>query len=105
MATFRADAWAGNHWASIEVEPVDERLLEPLLDWLCGAYQRERPALTCIRESSLSDLICLADFAIGGSGVALHLDEWSLSLAFEHPPLRDEVLARLRALPPDYFPL
>ena len=99
MAVFKASRWVGNQWASIEVEPEDEQLVRPVLAWLCAAYQVPFPVLTSILDE------VLADFTLLDTAVAFHLDEWSLSLAFASEPLRDEVLARLQALPPDYFPL
>jgi hypothetical protein len=99
VATFIASRWVGNHWPSIEAEPVDERLLMPILTWLCAAYQLPFPELTHLLD------VAMADFAIQGTPVAFHLDNWSLSLAFESEALRDEVLARLQALPPGYFPI
>jgi hypothetical protein len=89
----------GNGWPSIEAEPVDERLLRPLLTWLSTAYEVPFPTLTPILD------VVMADFEVRGTAVAFHLDNWSLSLAFESETLRAEVLAWLRALPPAYFPL
>ena len=82
---------------SIEVNPVDTDYLLPLLWHLSRSYCFEIPELVDILDGYT------AEFEILDSKVKLMLDNWSFSIAFEKPAVRDYVLEELRALPTDYF--
>jgi len=91
--------WVSNDWPSIDIEPVEFRLVLPLLTHLAVTYQFPLPAV-----QHLPDLTA-ADFQVLGAEATLMLDPWFLSLAFDSAAVRDRVLADLLALPSDFFPV
>lgn len=94
---FSPDRWAGNHWASIDIEPAESWLVLPLLHYLATAYGFAVPPVAGVLDGYA------ADFRIGHSDCTLFLDIWQMSLAFEHDDVRDLVLAHLQSLPADFF--
>ncbi|GAB3825605.1 hypothetical protein [Hymenobacter jeollabukensis] len=96
---FTPDRWTGNQWASIEIDPAEHhyQVFLPLLQYLATTYGFEVP-VTCPMLDGYA-----ADFCLNGSEGTLFLDNWGMSLAFEHEPVRDLVLTQLQALPADFF--
>lgn len=94
---FTKDRWLGNRWPCIDIDPVDDRYLLPVLQHLAAAYAAAMPPVI--------DLITawVADWELFGSAAMVHLDVWTFSIAFEDEAVRDRVFADLAALPEDYF--
>lgn len=94
---FYADRWLGNQWASIEIEPVDERYFLPLLTYLMMTYDVPKPQIVDTIDGYMSAICILGCEAI------LSVDTWSFSIAFAEDTVRDIVLGALLTLPADYF--
>jgi hypothetical protein len=91
--------WVGNQWPSIEVEPVDTIVFQLLLCYLADIYQFPLPPPVHTLDG------CFADFQLLGTEATLDLDNWSLSFACPDEAVRNQVLATLQALPPNFFEL
>ena len=94
---YQENRWAGNHWASIEVEPVDIAYFLPILTYLSALYEFPMPTIDWDVDGYG------ADFEILGSKAIIKVDTWSFSIAFEKGVVRDQVLAVFRSLPSGYF--
>jgi hypothetical protein len=94
---FRADRWAGNHWASIDLEPVDLELFLPVLNFLVSIYDISLPGILWDVDGYS------ADFELLGSKAILSVDTFTFSAAFELDAVRDQVLSLFQSLPLDYF--
>lgn len=94
---FSADQWTGNPWPSIDIEPVDSAYFLPLLLHLATTYHFPMPPVI----DGIDTFI--ADFALLDSQATMHLDPWTFSVAFSNHEARDQVLATLQQLPPDYL--
>jgi hypothetical protein len=94
---YQADRWGGNHWASIEIEPVDVTRFLPVLTYLSTLYEFPMPTIDWDVDGYG------ADFELLGSKAIIKVDTWSFSIAFEDDAVRDQVLTVLRALPTGYF--
>ena len=94
---YREDHWTGNHWASIEIEPVEIAYFLPILKYLSALYEFPMPTI----ERDVDGYG--AHFELLGSKAIIKVDTWSFSIAFERGEVRDQVLAVFRSLPADYF--
>ncbi|GAB2942596.1 hypothetical protein GCM10027048_04020 [Hymenobacter coalescens] len=92
---FATGQWVGNGWPSIDIEPAEHhyQVFLPLLHYLATTYGFAAPR-TCPMLDGYA-----ADFCLNGSEGTLFLDNWGMSLAFEHEVVRDQVLAHLQAQP------
>lgn len=94
---FSKDEWAGNRWPCIDFEPMDEGLFFRVLDYLHDSYNFPMPRIIDTIDGYA------ADFEISGSVASLSIDAYMFSLAIQQAEIRDQVLARLLALPDNYF--
>ena len=99
MVQFTPSRWAGNHWPSIEIEPVETVLFQLVLCYLADLYQFPLPPVAGTLDGYF------ADFQLLGTEASLDLDNWSLSFACPDEAVRDQVLTTLQNLPPDFFEL
>lgn len=100
MLKYSKGRWA-NQWACIEIDPFEtneyyEYFLRVLFH-ISATYHLDFPKGT----GTLDGFI--AEFEILGSAVIMHMDNYTFSVAFMAENVRDQVLAELQALPPDYF--
>jgi hypothetical protein len=89
MLRFRKDRWAGNHWPSIEIEPVDASYFPRLLLHLSHAFAFPMPHIVDTIDGHA------ADFMVHGSRATMMVDTWTFSIAFEEESVRDTALADL----------
>jgi hypothetical protein len=94
---FLEDQWTGNQWASIDILPVDMAYFLPILEHLSSSYNFPLPNIIWDVDGYV------ADFEVLGSEAIIKVDTWTFSIAFQISSVRDQVLAALRALPPDHF--
>jgi hypothetical protein len=97
MLRFRKDTWAGNHWPSIEIEPVDATYFPRLLAHLAHTHVFAMPVIVHTIDG------LAADFVIHGSRAKMMVDTWTFSIAFARKNVRDSVLNALTTLPGDAF--
>src|SRR5574337_252057 len=95
---FAGDRWAGNGWASIDIDPVAPGCFLPILLHLSMVYHFEMPPITDTLDGYV------AEFDLLDSRVILLLDTWTFSMAFEQPVVRDHVLAHLLTASPTLAP-
>jgi hypothetical protein len=94
---FWQSRWAGNQWASIEIEPLGATYFYSILDFLAETFKFAMPSVFQAID------MYAADFILLGSYATLSLDSYSFSIAFDKEDVRDQVFAMLRALPETYF--
>jgi hypothetical protein len=92
MLRFRKDTWAGNHWPSIEIEPVDTTLFPRLLLHLSRTHIFAMPVIVDTIDGYA------ANFVIHGSHAKMMVDTWSFSIAFEQEHIRDLVFTELATM-------
>jgi hypothetical protein len=97
MLRFRKDTWAGNHWPSIEIEPVDARYFPRLLLHLSRTHIFAMPVIVDTMDGYA------ADFVIHGSQAKMMVDTWSFSIAFARKSVRDAIFLSLSTLQGDAF--
>ena len=97
MPNFVEEQWIGNQWMGIEIKPSDSAYLLPILWYLSTSYHFEMPKIVDTLDGHA------AEFIILGSKAKMILDNWTFSIGFENPAVRDQVITELRALPDNYF--
>jgi hypothetical protein len=88
--------WA-NKWSAINISPAEKAYFKPVLQHLSEQYKFPMPHV------HPDDDGYFAYFELSGSQAIISVDEWIFSISFEEISVRNEVLAHLESLPPDYF--
>lgn len=94
---FGKSHWLGNKWPCIEIDPVDMAYFLPVLTYLSTTYGFPMPNIGWAPDGYF------ADFEILESMASMNVDAFTFSIAFDHESVRDQILAALRALPPDFL--